>query len=348
MLTQGHFACSFEKGHVPMRTAQKYCPEGFFRITSILVINVAAVFCILFLAFTPKLCAYELVDVVSGVIDSPQFKGKDPLTSLRLAVELLHDKQLKGSDLSFVLLDWADQYLREPSDPLERLKRWTQLISDDKLSQLKLPRDFLNRTLLAEYLVARTLYVKSPPLKRLEIISGLEHNKLVEESVALSYARLYGGAVLFGSKGDAIPTPLEALHTLKKLEDDRLIGWHYRMPVETVLAAEALALDKNYQAASPLERLSRLRDWENKGLISLQSKRELERLPAWRLLVSDPSFLRADPRKKRERLGKLESEGLISSSTFSELKSVFRPAPLAPSLRAKPSPLPKQTPATVK
>lgn len=310
--------------------------------------NFAAMVCVLALALIHTVCAYELVDVVSGVIDSPQFKGKDPLTSLRLAVELLHDKQLKGSDLSFVLLDWADQYLREPSDPLERLKRWTQLISDDKLSQLKLPRDFLNRTLLAEYLVAKTPYLKSSPLKRLEIISGLEDSKLVEESVALSYARLYGGAVLFGSKSDAIPGPLEALHTLKKLEDSRLIGWHYRMPVETVLAAEALALDKNYQAASPLERLSRLRDWEKKGLISLQSKRELERLPAWRLLVSDPSFLRADARKKRERLGKLEADGLISSSTFSELKSVFRPAPLAPSIRAKPSPLPKQIPATGK
>ncbi len=154
--------------------------------------------------------------------------------------------------------------------------------------------------------------------------------------------------MLFGSKGDATPGPLEALHTLKKLEDSKLIGWHYRMPVETVLAAEALALDKNYQAASPLERLSRLRDWEKKGLISLQTKRELERLPAWRLLVSDPSFLRADARKKRERLGKLEADGLISSSTFSELKSVFRPAPLAPSIRAKPSPLPKQAPAAGK
>lgn len=299
----------------------------------------------IFMGLSPGVFAYDLVDVVSGVIDSPQFKGKDPVSSLRLAVELLHDKKLKASDISFALLDWADQYLREPSDPLERLKRWTQLTSDDKLSQLKIPRDFLNRTLLAEYLVAKTPYLKSSPLKRLEIISGLEHSKLVEESVALSYARLYGGAVLFGSKVDASPSPLEALHALKKLEDGRLVGWHYRMPVETVLAAEALALDKEYQAGSPLDRLSRLRDWEKKGLISPQSKRELERLPAWRLLTSDPSFLRADARKKRDKLGKLESEGLISSSTFAELKSMFRPAPLAPAIKTKPSPLPKQTPA---
>ncbi len=300
------------------------------------------------IALAPGLLAYDLVDIVTGVIDSPQFKGKDPLSSLRLAAELIHDKKLKASDLSFALLDWADQYLREPSDSMERLKRWTQLNSDDKLNQLKLPRDFLNRNLLAEYLVHKTPYLKSSPLKRLEIISGLEHNKLVEESVALSYARLYGGAVLFGSKNDPTPTPLEALNTLKKLEDGKLIGWHYRMPVEMVLVAEALAVDKDYQNASPLERLSRLRDWEKKGILSLQSKRELERLPAWRLLTSDPSFLRADARNKRDKLGKLEAEGLISSSTFAELKSVFRPAPLAPAIKTKPSPMPKQTPASNK
>jgi len=332
---------------IAMFTAQEHRPPecGNRGLLFVLAWTITLVFSV---TLNPSLFAYELMDVVPGVIDSPQFKGKDPLSSLRLAVELLHEKKLKGSDLSFVLLDWADQYLREPSDPLERLKRWTQLNSDDKLSQLKIPRDFLNRILLAEYLVAKTPYLKSSPLKRLEIISALERNKLVEDSVALSYARLYGGAVLFGSRNDPIPSPLEALNTLKKLEDGRLIGWHYRMPVETVLAAEAVALDKDYQAGSPLERLSRLRDWEKKGLISLQSKRDLERLPAWRLLTSDPSFLRADPRTKRDKLVKLEAERLISSSTFAELKSMFRPAPLAPSIKTKPSPLPKQAPASGK
>lgn len=285
---------------------------------------------------------YEIVDIISGVIDSRQFKGKDPLASLRLASDLLHEKKLKHSDLSFALLDWGDQYLREPADPLDRLKRWTEFVSDDKLGQLKLPRDFLNRILLAEYLVSKTPYLKSPPAKRLELISNLEQKKLVEASVALSYARLYGGAVIFGSKSDSVSGPLDALSALKKMEEGKLIGWHYRMPVENILAAEALALDKEYQTGSPRERLERLRDWEKKGLITAQSKRELEKLSAWRLLVSDPAFLKADSKTKRDTLTRLESEGLISSSTLTELKTIFRPTSLAPSTRTKPSPLPKQ------
>lgn len=296
---------------------------------------------LLFISLT-GVFAYEIVDIVSGVIDSPQFKGRDPLSSLRLASDLLHEKKLKNTDLSFALLDWGDQYLREPSDPLDRLKRWTELVSDDKLGQLKIPRDFLNRILLAEYLVNKTPYLKSTPIKRLELISKLEQKKLVEASVALSYARLYGGTVIFGSRSDGLAGPLDALNMLKKMEDGKLIGWHYRMPVENVLAAEALALDNEYQAASPLQRLERLRDWEKKGLITAQSKRELEKLPVWRLLVSDPGFLKADAKTKRDQLTKLESEGLISSSTLTELKTIFRPTSLAPSIRTKPSPLPKQ------
>jgi hypothetical protein len=286
--------------------------------------------------------AYEIVDIVSGVIDAPQFKGRDPLSSLRLASDLLHEKKLKNTDLSFALLDWGDQYLREPSDPLDRLRRWTEFVSDDKLGQLKIPRDFLNRILLAEYLVNKTPYLKSSPIKRLELISKLEQKRLVEASVALSYARLYGGAVIFGSRSDSFVGPLDALNMLKKMEDGKLIGWHYRMPVESVLAAEALALDNEYQSASPLERLERIRDWEKKGLITAQSKRELEKLPAWRLLVSDPGFLKADAKTKRDRLAKLEAEGLISSSTLTELKTIFRPTSMAPSIRTRPSPLPKQ------
>lgn len=286
---------------------------------------------------------FEVVDLVSGVIESPQFRGKDPLSSLRLASDLLHEKKLKPSDMSFLLLDWGDQYLREPTDPLERLKRWTDLTNDEKLSQLKIPRDFLNRILLAEYLVNKTAYLKSSPQKRLEIISKLEEKNLLDGSVALAYARLYGGAILSGSKGYETTSPFEALSILKKLEDGKLVGWHYRVPIETILVAEALAMDKDYQQASPLERLYKLRDIERKGLITAQSRRELEKLPAWRLLVSDPSFLKADAKAKKDRLTKLEAEGLISASTCSDLKSIFRPTSLVPSIKSKPSPLPQKT-----
>jgi hypothetical protein len=285
---------------------------------------------------------FEIVDVVPGVIESPQFKGKDPLSSLRLAADLLHEKKLKPSDMSFLLLDWGDQYLRDTSDPLERLKRWTDLTNDEKLSQLKIPRDFLNRILLAEYLVTKTAYLKSSPQKRLEIISKLEEKNLVDWSVALAYARLYAGAILTGSKGYETTSPLEALNILKKLEDGKLVGWHYRVPIETILVAEALAMDKDYQQASPLDRLSKLRDLERKGLITAQTKRELEKLPAWRLLVTDPTFLKADAKAKKDRLSKLETEGMISASTCSDLKSIFRPASWVPSIKTKPSPLPQK------
>lgn len=285
---------------------------------------------------------FEIVDVVSGVIESPQFKGKDPLSRLRSAADLLHEKKLKPSDVSFLILDWGDQYLRDVSDPLERLRRWTDLTNDEKLSQLKLPRDFLNRMLLAEYLVAKTPYLKSSPQKRLEIIAKLEEKNLVDWSVALAYARLYAGAILTGSKGYETTSPLDALNILKKLEDGKLVGWHYRVPIETILVAEALAMDNDYQQASPLDRLSKLRDLERKGLITAQTKRELEKLPAWRLLVTDPTFLKADAKAKKDRLSKLEADGMISASTCADLKSVFRPTSLVPSIKSKPAPLPQK------
>lgn len=304
-------------------------------------ILVTAVIASIILSWLPTE-AFEAVDVISGVIDSSQFKGKDPISRLRLAADLLHDKKLKPSDMTFLLLDWGDQYLREPSDPLERLKRWTDLTNDEKLSHLKIPRDFFNRILLAEFLVNKTPYLKSSPQKRLEIISKLEEKNLVDWSVALVYARLYAGAILSGSKGFDTTSPLEALNILKKLEDGKLVGWHYRVPVETILVAEALAMDKAYQEASPLDRLAKLREFEKKGLVTAQTKKELEKLPAWRLLVTDPSFLKADPKAKKEKLQKLEGDGLISQSTASDLKGIFRPSTLAPSVRPKPSPLPQK------
>ena len=77
---------------------------------------------------------------------------------------MIREKKLKDREMVFAVLDWGDQYVREPSDPLDRLKRWAQLSSDETLSHLRIPREFLNRTLLAEYLVEKTH--TSPPRRK--------------------------------------------------------------------------------------------------------------------------------------------------------------------------------------
>jgi hypothetical protein len=286
--------------------------------------------------------AFDLVDLVPGVIDHPLFKGKDPLSRLQLAADLLRSSTLSHSDMAFLLLDWGDQYVREPSDPLERLKRCAKLTSDEKLSQLKIPRDFLNRTLLAEYLVNKTPYVKMAPRERLELVAKLEANHLVDWSVALAYAQLYAGGIIAGAKSFNETPPLEALVLLRRLKDEKLIGSHYSVPTEAILIAEALAMDKDYQKASPYDRLVRLKDLERKKIITSTTKKELEKLPAWRFLVADSSFLKADPRGKRERLMKLEADGLISATTSSGLKAIFRPGAQAPGLEARPAPPPNK------
>lgn len=282
--------------------------------------------------------AMEVFDVVAGFIESPQFKGKDPLEQLHLAADLVRSKKVKHKDLAFILLDWSDRYLREPSDPLQRLERWATLNNDEKLNNLTLPRDFLNRMLLAEYLVEKTAYLKAAPLKKLELLESLAKKNLVDWSVALTYARIYAGSVITGAKAYQTVNPLEALQLLKKLKDEDLVGWHYRVPSEGVLIAEALAMDKEYQNAGPLERLTKLRDLERKGIISSVTRKELEKLPAWRLLVDDPAFLKANPNAKRERIAQLKTEGLISASTSSDLKGIFRPMPLASPEEARPAP----------
>jgi hypothetical protein len=300
------------------------------------------------LLFSGQAISFEGFDLVSGVIESSQFKGKDPLQKLQLASELLRSKKLKHSDMFFVLLDWADRYVREPSDPLERLKRWAELTNDEKLSNLRIPRDFLNRILLAEYLVEKTSYLKTLPQKRMELLASLSKKNLVDWSVALTYARIYAGGVITGANSYQNTPPLEALNLLKKLKDDDLVGWHYRIPTEGVLIAEALAMDKEFQEASQYDRLVKLRDLERKGLISSLTKKELEKLPVWRLLVDDPSFLKADPSMKKDKISKLKAEGLISASTSSDLRGIFRPMPLASPREARPTPLPQKTPSSTK
>lgn len=285
---------------------------------------------------------FDLVDLVSGVIDHPQFKGKDPLSRLQLAADLLRSSTLSHADMTFLLLDWGDQYVREPSDSLERLKRWSKLTSDEKLSQLKIPRDFLNRTLLAEYLINKTPYMKMAPKERLELVAKLEAKHLVDWSVALAYAQLYAGGIIAGAKSFNETPPLEALGLLRGLREEKLIGWHYSVPTEAILIAEALAMDKEYQKASPYDRLVRLKELERKEIITSTSKKELEKLPAWRFLVADSSFLKADPRGKRERLMKLKADGLISATTSSDLKAIFRPGAQAPGLEARPAPPPNK------
>jgi len=286
--------------------------------------------------------------VVAGFIESPQFKGKDPLEQLHLAADLVRSKKVKHKDMAFILLDWSDRYLREPSDPLERLERWANLTNDEKLNNLTLPRDFLNRSLLAEYLVDKTAYLKSAPHKKLEMLGSLTTKNLVDWSVALTYARIYAGSIITGAKAYQTVSPLEALNLLKKLKDEDLVGWHYRVPSEGVLIAEALAMDKDYQQAGPLERLVKLRELERKGLISSVTRKELEKLPAWRVLVGDAAFIKGDPNVKRQRLAQLKNEGLISASTWSDLKGIFRPMPLASPQEAGPAPPPQKIPGAAK
>lgn len=240
-----------------------------------------------------------------------------------------------------MLLDWGDRYLREPSGPLERLHRWAKLNSDETLSRLKIPRDYLNRILLAEYLVGNNAYLKATPEKKLEIVSTLEQENLVDWSVALAYARLYAGAVISGATDYSMPQPLESLAALKKLKDRGLVGWHYRVPTEAILVAEALALDSKFQKTGPYERLVALRGLERQGLITSVTRKELEKLPVWRVLVSDQTFLKADPQAKRTFLNKLKSDGLISASTASDLEGIFRPLPSA-AAEAAPTPVPEK------
>lgn len=287
---------------------------------------------------------FDVFDLVSGVIESPQFKDKRPIEKLRLAADLLRNKKLKQSDMSFLVLDWGDQYLREPSDPLQRLTRWAELNSDDQLSHIRIPRDFLNRTLLAEYIVDQPQYLQATPLNKLEFLAKLSESNLVDWSVSLAYARLYAGGILTGAKTFENITPLDALNTLKKMKDDGLVGWHYKVPTEAILVAEMLAMDKKYRDASPFDQLVKLRDLERKGLITMLTKKELEKLPAWRQLMSEAQFIRAEPSAKKERLSQLKSEGLISASTWSDLNSIFRPIPLAAPMENRPTPLPEKIP----
>jgi len=286
--------------------------------------------------------ALEVFDLHSGIVDSPQFKGKDPLSNLRTVADLLRSNKVREADISFLLFDWGDQYLREPSDPLARLKKWSALTRDKKLSRLKLPRDVLNRVLLAEYLVRKTRYLQLPPGKRLELIRRLQEKNLVDRSVALDYSRLYAGSVIFGVEGYGKHTPMEALTALKRLSDQGLVGWLYRVPIEALLIAEELALDEIFQTATPLDRLIKLRDLERKGLIAPLNKKEAEKLPAWRLLVNDPSFLRAVPKVKEQRLEKLRNDGLISAATYKDLLQIFRPKSIESVLQASPTPLPRE------
>ncbi len=285
---------------------------------------------------------FEARDAVSALVDSPDFKGKEPIQKLLQAAELVREKKLQDREMAFAVLDWGDQYVREPSDPLDRLKRWAQLSHDEKLSYLKIPREFLNRTLVAEYLVRKTSYVTSSPQKKLEILHQLAQQNLVDWSVSLAYARLYAGAIVTGAKSYKTISPVEALNSLKDLEDQGLVGLHYRTPTEALLAAEALAMDSNYMNGLPYDRLVKLRELQRKRLISNLTKKELERLPAWRLLVADPSFMQSDAASKKERLSKLRSQELISSSSFSDFTAIFRPISVAPPAQARPIPVPQK------
>ncbi len=294
------------------------------------------------MALTSQSFAFEVFDLVSGVIESPLYKGKDPIDKLRLAAEMLRNRNVKQSDMAFLLLDWGDQYIREPKEPIERLKRWPDLTNDEQLSNLKIPRDYLNRMLVAEYLVDQPAYLIAAPRRRLEIISKLAAQSLVDWSVSLDYARLYAGGIILGAGEYRYPGPLEALMALKRLKDEGLVSWQYRVPTEAILLAEALADNSTYRNGSPHDQLSILKDFLAQGLITSLTKKEMEKLPIWRMLGSDPSFIKADAATKRERLAELKDQGLISASTYNDLFNIFRPLSMVSPVETTPTPLPQQ------
>ncbi len=308
---------------------------------SLHAIGVVAILSALSVALVHPVHGSEAFDVVTGVIESTRFKGKSPLAKLIIAADLVASKKLRQQDMAFLFLDWADAYLREPTDPLERLKRWTALANDDKLSKIRIARDFLNRMLLAEYLVAKTDYLQADPHSKLVLLAQLEKQKLVDWSVALAYARIYAGVVISGAKVNRQTMPQGALKVLKNLKDQGLVGWHYRVPTEAVLASELLALDKQYQSARPVSRLKKISKMETEGLISALTRKELEKLPAWRTLAGDPEFLKADAVVRRRRIMKLKRDGLISKTTSSDLLEVFCPAPPPSAPEQPPSALPE-------
>ena len=313
--------------------------------TRILVIILAAL-----AVFVPvEAGCLESVDVVSGVLSAPQFKGKDPLQKLRMAADLTREKKVKQSDLPLAALDWADHFVREATDPLDRLKKWNALSNEEKLNPLRIPREFVNRILVAEYLVSETSYLKSQPKKKLQILERLVRKKLIDWSVALSYARLYAGAIVAGARTYEYVSPADGLKILKSLRDQGLIGWHYRVPTEAILVAEALAMDAEYEKASSYDRLLKLRALEQQGLISGLTRKDLERLPAWRLLINDSSFLAIEQGAKRKRISELKNEGLITEPTCTELTAIFRSTTLAPPPQeVAPAPLPKAKPSANK
>lgn len=287
----------------------------------------------------------EGFDVVSGVLESPEFKGKEIVNRLYLASEMLKDNKLSRIETSYLLIDWVDQYLREPTDPMDRLRRWAEFSKNDKFSNLKVPRDFLNRVLVAEYLEKQPGFSKASPHKKLETLRKLQKKNLVEWSVALSYENLIAGSIINGAKAVENPTPLESLAVLKKLREENLIGNHYRVMVEGLLATEVLARDIEFQKASPMVRLIKLRDLEKKGLITSQTKKELEKIPAWRLVINDPAFLRLDTSQKKDRLSSLRNEGLLTASTNSDFVVIFKGVFASSSSEQKPTPIPQSGPS---
>ena len=293
----------------------------------------------LFTVFSVR--AVDSFDIISGVIDSPRFKGKSPLEKLVLVAELCRTSTLDQSDLSFLVLDWADKYIREPTNRLKRLEYWSRLVNNDKLRNVRIPRDFLNRLVLAEYLVNQNSYQTASPKKKLEIIRNLEKQNLVDWSVALAYSRIYAGTVILAAEGIQQRSPIECLRTLERMTSQKLIGWHYRVPTEAVLVAEALAMDAEFEKGIPLQRLMKLREMEANNLLSPVNRKELEKLPVWRLLINDLKFLKSAPQEKRQRIHYLKSNRLITQSTQADLLSIFRLNSLTTSKSEIKSPSPK-------
>ncbi len=306
------------------------------------VIVTSLIFAFSWTCFISASYSQDMFDVVSGIIESPKFKGSDPFNKLKSASVLIKNRQLKHSDASYMLLDWTDQYIRELSQPLDRLKRWTDLSTDEDLKHLRIPRDYLNRVFLTEYLVSLPGYEMSNPQERLEILGRLSEQNLIDWSVGLAFARLYAGSLVLGVQAFNPVPPMKALANLKKIKDNGLVGWHYGVPTEALLCSEALAADSSFRSGAPIDQLIKLRDLEREGLISQLTKKEFEKLPVWRFLIADPGFLKADSQTKREKIVKMKTDGLVSVPTCAELNGIFKPAPYTAPSEPQTIPVPQK------
>lgn len=67
--------------------------------------------------------ASDRFDPVHNYLDSPRFRGRDALTGLQIAPDLVRTDKVKQTYNAFVLLDRGDWSPKEPSSAQERRHR---------------------------------------------------------------------------------------------------------------------------------------------------------------------------------------------------------------------------------